>query len=73
MSQKFCNILQAYLLYYLSYIKSSLAFKVEVIVLHCLKPVFCYFFDPTLIPVLILQGEVVTPYSSKLQNWCLTP
>ena len=37
-SEKFCNILLVYLLYSSSYNKSSLPFKVEVIVLNSLKP-----------------------------------
>ena len=54
--QKFCNNLVTYLFYSSSYNKSSLALKVEVIVLHCLKPLFCQFFDPMLIPVLVFWG-----------------
>ena len=44
------------LLYSSSYNKSSLAFKVEAIMLHLLKPTFCQFSD-MLIAVLDFQGE----------------
>ena len=57
MSQKFCNIFVTYLLYSSSYNKSSQAFKIEAIMFPHLKQPFCQFFDPKLIPVLILWGE----------------
>ena len=56
-SQKFCTILVTYLLYFSSYNKNSLKFKVEAIVLHCLKPPFCQFFDSMLITILDFPGK----------------
>ena len=35
----------------------SQVFRVDAIVLIRLKPLFCQLFEPTLIPVLVLQGE----------------
>ena len=55
--QKFCNILLTYLLYSSMYNKSSPEFKVKVIMLHRLKSPFHYYFDPILIPVLVLWGK----------------
>ena len=40
-----------FILYFSSYNKSSLAFKVEAIILHYLKPSFCQFFNAILILV----------------------
>ena len=62
---KFCNILETHLLYS-SYNETSLAFKLEAIVSHHLKLLFCQFFDPTLIPLFILQGEELLHWSFHL-------
>ena len=48
----FCNIL-SYLLYCSSDSKDGLAFRVEAITLHCLKPFLCQFFES--IPILDLR------------------
>ena len=70
-SQKFCNTWITYLLYSSSYNKSYLAFQVEAIMLHCLKPPFCQFFDSILILFLILQGEKNTFSEAFISFWLL--
>ena len=56
MSQKFCIILQV----------TTIAFKIKAILLTHLKSLFCWFFDPMLITVLVIWGEEILHWSFHL-------
>ena len=66
MSQRFCHISETYSSYYSSKKKGSLEFIIEAFVLHWLNLPFWQFFDPILIPVLILRGEEPLHWSFRL-------